>query len=178
MKLSKLRRPALVLGIFALAVLSVSPSKTSNPSGQIPPEVVNFMAAYGADAVTIDRGSRDYKLPNQIQWQGRPGTANQSAVVFGDPSKPGLYITLLNAGRTTGVSLTLIRTIESSTSWLGPCGSARAPSSIPTRRSPSKLAATSTISLVSRNYDGTKEDGLTIEITGMGPATSIPAAGK
>jgi quercetin dioxygenase-like cupin family protein len=178
MKLSKLRRPALALGIFALAVLSVSPSKTSNRSGQIPPEVVNFMAAYGADAVTIDRGSRDYKLPDQIQWQGRPGTTNQSAVVFGDPAKPGLYITLLKRGpndwsQPHSHPNDRIIHVLAGTMWIGTGSKLDRDKTVP-------IKAGGYIHDIAGqpHYDGTKEDGLTIEIVGMGPATSIPANGK
>ena len=53
------------------------------------------MAAYGAEAVNIDRNARDYKLADQIEWKGRPGSGNYSANLFGDPSKAGLYVQLL-----------------------------------------------------------------------------------
>src|SRR6266849_7945851 len=56
------------------------------------------MTLYGADAVTIDRNARDFKLPAQFEWKGRPGSASQTAALFGDPAKPGLYIQLLKRG--------------------------------------------------------------------------------
>ena len=51
---------------------------------------------YGAQAVAVDRGSRDYTLPDQMQWRD---TANgKTANLFGDPSKPGLYAYILKRG--------------------------------------------------------------------------------
>ena len=90
-----LRRLALALGIFALAVLSDPSARTTPRTGAIPPKILNLMAAYGAETVTIDRNARDYKLPDQIEWKGRPGSGNYSATLFGDPSKAGLYVQLL-----------------------------------------------------------------------------------
>ena len=44
----------------------------------------------GAQAVVVDRGSRDYTLPDQMQWRD---TANgKTANLYGDPSKPGIYV--------------------------------------------------------------------------------------
>jgi hypothetical protein len=33
-----------------------------------------------------------YKLPDQIEWRGTGG--NRSAVLVGDPEKPGLYVVI------------------------------------------------------------------------------------
>jgi hypothetical protein len=38
------------------------------------------------------RHRRPYILPNQIEWKGTGG--NRSAVLVGDPEKPGLYIVI------------------------------------------------------------------------------------
>ena len=100
MTMSKLARPslrrlALAVGILAIAVLSNPSNKRPGP---IPPAVRSLMAVYGADAVTIDRNARDFKLPDQADWKSRPGSASQTAVLFGDPSKPGLYVQLLKRG--------------------------------------------------------------------------------
>ena len=48
---------------------------------------------YGAQAAPIDRGSRDYLLPDQMQW--RDTENGKTANVYGDPSKPGLYAYIL-----------------------------------------------------------------------------------
>src|SRR5262249_25658964 len=51
---------------------------------------------YGAQAVAVDRGSRDYTLPDQMQW--RDSENGRIANLYGDPSKPGLYAYILTRG--------------------------------------------------------------------------------
>ena len=174
MKMSKLarlglRRPALVLGILALALLSGPSAKTTKRAGLILPDARNLMSAYGADAVTVDRNARDFTLPDQVEWKGRPGSVTQSAILYGDPTKPGLYVQLLKRGPND---------------W-------SQPHSHPNDRFITVLAGTMLIGTGSKfdrdntvalkpgsyvrdianqmHYDGTGPDGLTIEIVGMGP---------
>jgi hypothetical protein len=166
-----LRRLALASGILALAVFSGSSPKTNKRAGLTLPDVQSLMAAYGAEAVTIDRGARDFKLSDQIEWKGRPGSVTQTAVVFGDPSKPGLYVQLLKRGPDD---------------W-------SQPHSHPNDRFLTVLAGTMLIGTGAKldrdntvvvkpggfvhdiahqmHYDGTGPDGLTLEIIGMGPTT-------
>src|SRR5688572_32473618 len=49
----------------------------------------------GAQAPTVDRGSRDYTLPDQMQW--RDTENGKTANLYGDPSKPGLYAYILRS---------------------------------------------------------------------------------
>src|SRR5262245_31643067 len=51
---------------------------------------------YGAQVVAIDRGSRDYTLPDQMQW--RDTENGRVSNLYGDPSKPGLYAYVLKRG--------------------------------------------------------------------------------
>lgn len=170
-----LRRTALAFGILALTVLSEPSSRTNKRVNLIPPNVSHLMALYGADAVTIDRNAREFKLPEQIPWKGRPGSATQTAFVFGDPAKPGLYVELLKRGPND---------------W-------SQPHSHPNDRFLTVLAGTmrigtgakfdpnNTVSLgpgsIIRDianqdhFDGAGPDGLTLEIIGMGPSGMTPA---
>src|SRR4029077_19471008 len=91
----RLRRPALALAIVVVALFSSPSAKTNKRAGRTPPDIRSLMAVYGADIVSIDRHARDFKLPDQVDWKSRPGSASQTAVLFGDPSKPGLYVQLL-----------------------------------------------------------------------------------
>src|SRR5690348_16374049 len=95
-KLGRLvHRPlTLLVAILALAVISDPSGKPNKQTGLLPPEARSWMALYGADAVTINRAARDFRLPDQIEWKPRAG-GGQTANVFGDPSKPGLYLELL-----------------------------------------------------------------------------------
>jgi hypothetical protein len=159
------------LGIFAVAVLS-DPSVTVNKRiGRAPANVPSLMASYGAEAVAIDRNARDFKIPDQFEWKPRPGSASQTATLFGDPSKPGLFVQLLKRGPDD---------------W-------SQPHSHPNERFITVLAGTfligtgpkfdrnNTVALGpgsvvhdipnQMHFDGTGPEGATIEIVAMGPAT-------
>jgi len=94
------RRLALALGIMALIFSSApsAPKRLHQSSGLIRAQMQSLLSLYGADAVTLDRNARDYKSLEEIKWQGRPGSVNQTATVFGDPTKAGMYVTLLKRG--------------------------------------------------------------------------------
>jgi hypothetical protein len=170
--ISKLSRPAIALGILALAALS-----TNKPAGVTPPDVRSLMALYGADAV-IDRNARDYKLLDQVEWKGRPGSASQTAVLFGDPSKPGLYVQLLKRGpndwsQPHSHPNDRFLTVLAGTMKIG-TGAKFDPNNTVA------LPAGSIIRDIANqiHYDGTGPDGLTLEIIGMGPASMTPVEAK
>ena len=60
-----------ILCLVVLAVVLVAPS------------------GYGAD---IDRTAVDFKTPAEIKWVRNAAGTNESAVLFGDPSKAGPYV--------------------------------------------------------------------------------------
>jgi hypothetical protein len=157
-----LRWLAPAFGILALAVVADRLVKTS--TNKYP------LAAYGAENVTIDRAMRDFKMPQEFEWKSRPNSASQTAALFGDPTKPGLYIQLLKRGPDD---------------W-------SQPHSHPNDRFITVLAGTMKIGTGAKfdkdrtvslgpgsvirdianqmHYDGTGPEGLTIQIMGMGPA--------
>ena len=49
-------------------------------------------ASYSAD---LDRAAVDFKTPSEIKWVRNAAGTNESAVLFGDPSKPGPYVVRL-----------------------------------------------------------------------------------
>ena len=183
MKISELARigirwSALALGVIVLTVLSNPSAKTHQRTGLLPPDVMNVFAAYGADAATIDRNARDYKLADQIDWKGRPASGNQSAILFGDPSKPGLYVQLLKRGPNNWSQPhshpnDRFITVLAGTMWIGTGAKFDPENTVP-------LKAGSYVRDIANqmHFDGSKADGLTIEIVGMGPATSTPAETK
>lgn len=182
-KISKLARRGLrwsllALGALALAALSNPPAKTNQVAGVIPPDVMKLMAVYGAEAVTLDRNSRDYKLADQIEWKGRPGSGNQSAILFGDPSKPGLYVQLLKRGPNNWSQPhshpnDRFITVLAGTMWIGTGNKFDPENTIP-------LKPGSFVRDIANqtHFDGSKADGLTIEIVGIGPATSTQVETK
>ena len=166
-----LRRMALVLGFLAVASFSGPSARTNKRAGLVLPNVTNMMAIYGADAVTIDRNARDFKLPNQFEFKGPEGSASKTAALFGDPSKPGLYVQVTKRGPNE---------------W-------SQPHSHPNERFITVLAGTFLIGTGAKfdknntvaigpggvvhdipnqmHYDGTGPEGATLEFIAMGPAS-------
>ena len=166
-----LRRTAPVLGILALAVFSHPAARTNEQVGLVPLQVANSMVMYGADAVTIDRNARDFRLPDQFKWESRPGSTDQTAILFGDPSKAGMFVQVTKRGPgvwsqphshqnerfiTVLAGTFLIGTgpkfDKNNTVAVGPGGVVH---DIPNQM----------------HYDGTGPEGATLEFIAMGPAT-------
>jgi hypothetical protein len=155
------RRPALaVVGILALVILSDPSAKTNKRA---------VMVLSGADAPEIDRAARDFRMPDQIEWRGRPGSANQTATLFGDSSKPGFIVQLLKRGPDDWSQPHMhpndrILTVLAGTMRIG---------------TGSKFDKNNTVSLGpgsivkdfanQMHFDGSGPDGLTLEIVTMGP---------
>jgi hypothetical protein len=127
---------------------------------------------YGAQTVAIDRGSRDYALPDQMQW--RDTDNGKTANVYGDPSKPGLYAYILKR-RPNAWSKPHFHdsdrfvTVLDGTFWVG-TGKFDPERTVP-------LKTGSFVRDVARgiHFDGTKEDGATLYFVGVGPSSSHPA---
>lgn len=92
-----LRRTAIAAAILALAVFSGPSARTNKQAGVALPHIGNLMALYGAEAVTIDRNARDFRLPDQLEWKDN-GSGSKTATLFGDPSKLGLYVQVTKRG--------------------------------------------------------------------------------
>lgn len=121
-----------------------------------------------AEEVVLDRAARDYKLPDQIQWRGREGSS-QSATLFGDPSKPGLYVQLLkrppnNWSAPHKHDHDRLITVLEGTMWIGTGSDYDKEKTVPLH----KGAFVRDIA-EQTHYDGSKDDGLTIEIVGIVP---------
>ncbi len=93
-----LRRTVLALGLLVVVAFVDSGARTDKHAGVVLSRPGNIMALYGADAVTIDRKARDFKLPDQFEWNDRPGSATKTATLFCDPSKAGLYVQVTKRG--------------------------------------------------------------------------------
>ncbi len=130
--------------------------------------VFGSLPAPAAEEVVLDRSIRDYKLPEQIEWKGREGAA-QTATVFGDPSKPGLYIQLLKRPPNNWSAPhkhdhdRLITVIEG-TMWIGTGDSYDKDKTVGLHKGAfCRDLANQT------HYDGSKDEPLTIEIVGIVP---------
>ena len=152
-------------GVLVLIVLSDPSTKTSGRG---------VMVLAGAEPASIDRAARDFRTPDQIEWKGRPGSANQTATLFGDASEPGLHVQLLKRGpddwsQPHSHPNDRILTVLAGTMRIG---------------TGSKFDKENTISLGpgsivkdfanQTHFDGSGPDGLTLEIVTMGP---VPGRG-
>jgi hypothetical protein len=118
-----------------------------------------------------------YTLPDKIHWTDNPGGASQ-AIITGDPSKPGLYIVLTkwhphHMSHPHFHPNDRFITVISGTWWVG-TGSKYDPDST------TPIPAGSVVTHYGKqiHYDGAKDEEVTLEIVGMGPATSTPAEVK
>jgi len=173
--LSKLANPrragaVLALGILAVAVCS-DPAATNRRTGAAPGGARSLMALYGAEVVSIDRNARDFKMPDQFVWKPRPGNTGQTANLFGDPAKPGLYAEILKRvpndwSQPHSHPNDRIITVLAGTFLIGTGAKFD-------RNNTVALGPGSVIKDFANqmHYDGTGPEGATIEIMGMGPAT-------
>ncbi len=118
-----------------------------------------------------------YKLPDQIHWVANASGAS-TAVLVGDPAKPGLYI-VLNKWSAHHMSRPHFHpndrfiTVISGTWWVG----------TGPKYDPDSTVAMPAGSFVTHfgkqiHYDGAKDGECVLEIVGQGPATSTPAETK
>jgi hypothetical protein len=137
--------------------------------------VAAFTAVSAAPAVKLDPAIREFKLADDIPWkQGENGAA--SALLYGDPSKPGLYVQLLKRGanqwsKPHSHPNDRYITVLEGTFWAG-SGTAFDPE----RTVPLKPGTFMRDVANKVHFDGSKDDGLTVMFVGMGPSTSTPAA--
>ena len=165
-----LRRTAFASAILALVVFSGPSARTNKQAGAALPHIGNLMAVYAAETATIDRHARDFRLPDQFVWKDN-GKGSQTASLYGDPSKPGLFVQVTKRGPNI---------------W-------SEPHSHPNERFITVLAGTFLIGTGAKfdknnvvavgpggvvhdlpnqmHYDGTGPEGATLEFIAMGPAT-------
>lgn len=117
------------------------------------------------------------QLPNQIKWvDGGNGALN--ATLYGDPTKPGLYIILTrwtphHMSRPHFHQHDRYITVLSGTWWVGTGTKYDPDSTVPLP--PGSYARHFGKQI---HYDGAKDQEVTLEIVGEGPATPTPAEQK
>jgi hypothetical protein len=118
-----------------------------------------------------------FKLPSQIKWTGNP-EVSQNAVLYGDPTKPGLYIVLTkwmphHNSRPHFHPNDRFITVISGTWWV-----ATGPKYDPENMVPMPAGSFVTHFGKQIHYDGARDGEALLEILGEGPATSTPAEEK
>lgn len=137
-----------VCAAFALLLL-LAPSRAAEQPAFPPAEIM---------AVT---------LPDKIDWQRGP--TSDRAVLYGDPSKPGVYVQLVrwkagNMSRPHMHPNARYITVIEGTWWLG-----SGPKYDPASTYPAKAGTFVVHHPNQLHYDGAKDEDCVIQIVGMGP---------
>ena len=128
-------------------------------------------------AADLDPKAISIQLPKEIKWVANAGGSEQ-AILFGDPSKPGLYIVLTkwtphHNSRPHSHPNDRYITVLSGTWWVNtgakydPDGMKPVPAGSYVVHYGNQI-----------HYDGAKDGEVILEIVGMGPATSRAAEQK
>ena len=132
-----------------------------------------------AHAAELNPAAVIYKLPDQIKWSEPDARGVQTAVVAGDPSKPGFYAVLTKWLKGNHFSRPHFHpndryiTVLQGTWWVG-SGPKFDPAS--TTAMPAGSFVTHFGKQV--HWDGAKDEDAVLLIMGEGPATSTPAEEK
>jgi hypothetical protein len=134
-----------------------------------------MMAMPSSYAADIDRTAVDFKTPSDIKWVRNAAGTNESAVLFGDPSKPGPYVVRIkwlpgNMSRPHFHPNDRFFVVLSGTWWMGTGEKFDPDSTVPAPAGSYVIHYAGKI-----HYDGAKDEEAIIQVWGMGPATSTPA---
>jgi len=133
---------------------------TTEHSGKIDPTIASFIE------------------PQDIKWVPNAAGTAESAVLYGDPTKPGLYITRNkwkagNMSRPHFHPNDRLIVVLSGTWWVGTGDVFDPNNTVPMR------AGTYVTHYAKKiHYDGAKDEDTIIQIHGIGPAASTPAERK
>ena len=139
------------------------------------PVLLVMMAVSSGQAVDIDRTAVDFKAPSDIKWVRNAAGTNESAVLFGDPSKPGPYVVRIkwlpgNMSRPHFHANDRFFVVVSGTWWMGTGEKFDPENTVPVPAGSYVIHYGGKI-----HYDGAKDGETIIQVWGMGPATATPA---
>lgn len=123
----------------------------------------------------IDRNAVDFKAPKDIKFVRNAQGTNETAVLFGDPEKPGPYVMQLrwfpgNMSRPHFHPNDRFFVVLEGTWWLGTGTKFDPDSTVPVKPGTYVYHKAGQI-----HYDGAKDEPALIQVWGMGPATSTNA---
>ena len=137
-----------------------------------------FAAALNAFAAEPDPKAVAYTLPENIQWKDNAARTNQSAILYGDPTKPGPYAVLIkwkagNMSRPHYHERDRFFVVVQGTWWVG---TGRKFDPAGTRPMPAGSYVVHYANGI--HYDGAKDGDAIIALHGIGPVSTIPAEDK
>jgi|SRR5580765_1497860 hypothetical protein len=137
--------------------------------------LVTIPTTASSSAADLDRTAVDFTVPSEIKWVRNAAGTNESAVLFGDPSKPGPYVVRLrwlpgNMSRPHFHPNDRFFVVISGTWWMGTGERFDPESTVPAPAGSYVIHYGGKV-----HYDGAKNEETVIQVWGMGPATSTPA---
>ena len=140
--------------------------------------VLAFVSLGAARGTDLNTDALKLQMPDQIKWDDDMKRGESTAVLAGDPEKPGLYVELVkwHAHHMSHPHFhpnDRFITVISGTWWVGtgtkfdPDGTVPLPPGAFVRHVGKQV-----------HYDGAKDEDVLLEIVGEGPATSTPAEVK
>ena len=130
-----------------------------------------------SSAAELNPAAVIYKLPDQFEWKGSGG--NRSAVLAGDPEKPGLYVVINKWLKGNNFSKPHFHpndryiVVLQGTWWVG-----SGPKFDPANTTPMPTGSFVTHFAKQVHWDGAKDEDTVLLIMGEGPATSTAAEEK
>jgi quercetin dioxygenase-like cupin family protein len=135
--------------------------------------VTLMLSANAVKAVELDAAAVTFKLPEQIEWKDPFGVSGaKTAVLFGDPSKSGLYVMLIkwppgNFSRPHFHPNDRFFMVAKGTWWVGTGRKFDPNNTVPMR------AGTFVTHYAKQvHWDGAKDEEAIIFLSGEGPATT------
>ena len=137
--------------------------------------VVVLLVGSSGYAADVDRTAVDFKTPADIKWVRNAAGTNDSAVLFGDPSKPGPYVVRVkwlpgNMSRPHLHPNDRFFAVLSGTWWMGTGETFDPNNTVPVPAGSYVIHYAGKV-----HYDGAKDEETIIQVWGIGPATSTPA---
>lgn len=134
------------------------------------------LGAAGAAEQTLNPEAITIKLPDQIPWKRSAAGTSETAVLLGDPSKPGLYIQMFkwlpgNMSRPHWHPNDRYITVLKGTWWVGTGDKFEPDTTVP-------IPAGSYVVHTGKeiHYDGAKGEEVWLLMVGQGPETATPAS--
>ena len=139
---------------------------------------VAMLAPVFATAADIDRNAVDFTTPDNIRWVKNPNGSNATAILHGDPNKPGPYVVRLkwfpgNMSRPHFHQNDRHFIVVSGTWWMGTGTTFDPANTVPAPAGSYVIHKAGQV-----HYDGAKDGEVEIQVWGMGPATAVPAEKK
>ena len=140
--------------------------------------VLAVLSAGSVSAADLDPKAVAFTLPEKINWKDNAAGTNQTANLYGDPSKPEPYAMLIkwktgNMSRPHFHPNDRFFYVVSGTWWVGTGTKFNPDATVP------MVAGTYVVHYGKGiHYDGAKQGDTIIMLHGMGPATSTPAEAK